>query len=1005
MKIHKTFNLVMALLFAFSLVGIPATASAQEPALNPHIIFFYNDGVGPGGWVFGEEWPLGAQVTINIDIPNTPQSPDFTTQTTVKNTRPGQPGGRFVYSDDNHDISPGSIITVSDTITTRSLQVSGIHSIDMDDQNDQITGITSPNRGMQIFANAAVIQTQSDDQGNWSGDFTGITDLEYYTIVDIKVFDNDGDMTQRRWPIPNPIINASPNQGFVYAREWPSGTLVHMSVARSGSTIYTSDATVGPCGDGNPGGGPCGPNDAYFDLGYFDSGVTRFDLLPGDVITLTGGGITRSMIVSVLQVTEINASTDTFTGIADVGRDVGVGVCNNGPYLMVTPDSSGHWTANFAPFDIAPGECGGAEQYDENGNFTQQGWQAPDAPFIVVYPVADEVVGANWPAETMMTLTIDDPATQISTDYTAERIAHPSGIEDKDTVVAFRLTGLFDIHPGHIITLSGGATSKSVTVTGIHVTSVNPNTETISGTAAPGSDLNLNVCGPLGIAGCISRHEVANGTGQWSEDVSMPGDEDFEQDTLHLQPGSSGTTTQFDEDGDSTRIRLAVVTPLPPGFVPTETVVVPVGGSIQLATLVDLGTNSDLLGFDLVNAAQLAIEDFGPINGFSIIQTPFNSDCNEEFVPAEAAALSVIANPDYVGVIGHACSGSYEAGLPLYEGAGIVTVSGSSTRFGTPNFGQSVSNRVTLNDYYYENSNHWLPIVQAMPSVQAWNVRYQDRFGNEPADYAVLNYDATILLLKRIAQISQLRPDGSLLINRAELASAVRSTDNYEGVTGCFSFDGGGDRLPEEGNCNQPPIADAGGPYTVAWGAQLILDGSGSTDPDNNIASYEWDLDNDGQYDDATGVTVITSFHQIGDHIIGLRVTDDGGLGGTDTATVTVSPWMLKGFYQPVDMNGVYNIVKNGSTVPFKFEIFAGPTELTDIGYIKSFTSAQTSCNATATTDDIETTSTGGTSLRYDAIAGQFVYNLKMPRTAGKCYRVTMTTIDGSSLVAYFKLK
>jgi predicted secreted protein len=30
---------------------------------------------------------------------------------------------------------------------------------------------------------------------------------------------------------------------------------------------------------------------------------------------------------------------------------------------------------------------------------------------------------------------------------------------------------------------------------------------------------------------------------------------------------------------------------------------------------------------------------------------------------------------------------------------------------------------------------------------------------------------------------------------------------------------------------------------------------------------------------------------------------------------------VLKGFYQPVDMNGVYNIVKNGSTVPLKFEI------------------------------------------------------------------------------------
>jgi hypothetical protein len=115
--------------------------------------------------------------------------------------------------------------------------------------------------------------------------------------------------------------------------------------------------------------------------------------------------------------------------------------------------------------------------------------------------------------------------------------------------------------------------------------------------------------------------------------------------------------------------------------------------------------------------------------------------------------------------------------------------------------------------------------------------------------------------------------------------------------------------------------------------------------------------------------------------------------------------WTLKGFYQPVDMNGIYNVVKNGSTVPLKFEIFAGSTELTNPAFIKSLTYAATSCNANASTDEIETTATGGTSLRYDATAGQFVFNWKTPNTAGMCYRVTLTTIDGSSLVAYFKLK
>jgi Leucine-rich repeat (LRR) protein len=115
------------------------------------------------------------------------------------------------------------------------------------------------------------------------------------------------------------------------------------------------------------------------------------------------------------------------------------------------------------------------------------------------------------------------------------------------------------------------------------------------------------------------------------------------------------------------------------------------------------------------------------------------------------------------------------------------------------------------------------------------------------------------------------------------------------------------------------------------------------------------------------------------------------------------NPLTLKGFYQPVDMNGVYNNIKGGRTVPLKFEIFSGSSELTDITYIKSLTYAQTSCDANAITDDIEITATGGMSLRY--ADGQFIYNWKTPKTAGMCYRVTMTAMDGSTLVAYFKLK
>ena len=38
----------------------------------------------------------------------------------------------------------------------------------------------------------------------------------------------------------------------------------------------------------------------------------------------------------------------------------------------------------------------------------------------------------------------------------------------------------------------------------------------------------------------------------------------------------------------------------------------------------------------------------------------------------------------------------------------------------------------------------------------------------------------------------------------------------------------------------------------------------------------------------------------------------------------------------------------------------------------------------------VEFTTTGGTSLRYDFTAGQFIQNWKTPKKPGACYQVTM---------------
>lgn len=94
---------------------------------------------------------------------------------------------------------------------------------------------------------------------------------------------------------------------------------------------------------------------------------------------------------------------------------------------------------------------------------------------------------------------------------------------------------------------------------------------------------------------------------------------------------------------------------------------------------------------------------------------------------------------------------------------------------------------------------------------------------------------------------------------------------------------------------NQPPVANAGGPYTLDAGSSLTLNGSG-TDPDaGDSLTFAWDLNNDGTYGDASGATPTLSTAALvalglgnGAHTIFLRVTDTAGASTTVSSALTI---------------------------------------------------------------------------------------------------------------------
>jgi len=154
------------------------------------------------------------------------------------------------------------------------------------------------------------------------------------------------------------------------------------------------------------------------------------------------------------------------------------------------------------------------------------------------------------------------------------------------------------------------------------------------------------------------------------------------------------------------------------------------------------------------------------------------------------------------------------------------------------------------------------------------------------------------------------------------------------------------------------------------------------------------------------GCVVSGRSEAVGDHTMTATATDKAGNTATATVGYTVRRLTLNGFFQPVDMSGVLNTVKAGSTVPLKFRVYDRGVEVKSTTIVTSVKQALVPCSATAPEDAIEEiVNAGASSLRYDTTAGQFVQNWKTPTGAGTCYKVTLTTVDDSTTVALFKLK
>lgn len=107
-------------------------------------------------------------------------------------------------------------------------------------------------------------------------------------------------------------------------------------------------------------------------------------------------------------------------------------------------------------------------------------------------------------------------------------------------------------------------------------------------------------------------------------------------------------------------------------------VTVEAGEAIQIRSLQVITGPDATLGIPEERAVRLAVEDYGQIHGHDVeVGTGLDDLCSAD--GGQAAAQTIVADDQVVGVIGTSCSGAATAAMPLISDDGMVMISGSNT--------------------------------------------------------------------------------------------------------------------------------------------------------------------------------------------------------------------------------------------------------------------------------------------------------------------------------------
>lgn len=482
--------------------------------------------------LWGGLWPSGAVVSVTLG------------------SAPGQLVGTALVDEwgfwdlwgVEYDIQPGMLVTVDDGTTSIQHTVKFLAVSEVDVENDTVSGVADPGSWVQVVAvdmgafQNRVRDVQVDGSGNWIAGFSFAVgsdpeddayDIQYGASGWVVQPDNappPHGATHDEWRVPKPYFHVEALNNSVWGGDWPTGSVVTVTMGES-PPMLVGTALV----------------DAWGNWSLWDGEI---DIQAGSLISVSNANLVVSHWVTSLAVAEVDPGVDLVSGTAEPGSWVQVVVNDNQQVTRnVQADENGDWVADFsiavgedpweAAFDITWGSQGWASQGEGapvpyGATYVQ--WFVRK-PHFHVDPLTDSLWGNDWPPGSRVGVSVGDPVAFSTT----------GSVDEWGNWDLWQIG--FDIQSGDLVTGSNDIAVIFHTVTPLTVTEVDVAADRVSGTAEPGSWVQVEINSEE----WIERNVQADEAGEWTADFSVAaGDESWEA-PYNLEMGMDGSATQDDD--------------------------------------------------------------------------------------------------------------------------------------------------------------------------------------------------------------------------------------------------------------------------------------------------------------------------------------------------------------------------------------------------------------------------------------------------------------------------